>query len=219
MTQINIYQPDNDDGFSESNIQSNSPESTTALKLAADKIKSDYFFMQIKTGTLIPEFKMMADWLKAAQYGNSILGYSDYLQVEASTNSDSYIPTIDCQTGSIRDNFNFGALVLVKTKELHQFISQNNNNWKYGGFYAFRLWVSRKQLPVHYPKACYKYAEPDLRYSGQKQFDYVDPRNRERQIEMEQIATLHLEAIGAKVSPPFKEVNFGEQNFETEASV
>jgi hypothetical protein len=219
MTQISIYQAKAENTFSGSRIESHSPESTDTLKLIANKTESKFIFIQIKPGTIEPDYKMMNEWLGAAQLQETILGYSDYLQVETSASSESYIPTIEYQTGSIRDDFNFGAMVLVKTEELRQFINQSNNDWNYAGLYAFRLWASRKQLPVHYSKACYRYAEPDLRASGQKQFDYVDPRNRERQIEMEQVATRHLEAIGAKVSPPFKEVNFGEQDFISEASV
>lgn len=219
MTQISIYQTKTNNTLEELQIENHSPESTGTLKHIADKTESDFIFIQIKPGTLKPDFTMMNEWLEAARRQETILGYSDYQQVETSTNSESYIPTIDYQTGSIRDDFNFGALVLIKVDELRQFINQNNNDWDHAGFYAFRLWASRKQLPVRYPKACYRFAEPDLRASGKKQFDYVDPRNRERQIEMEQVATLHLETIGAKVKPPFTEVNFSEHNFKTEASV
>ncbi|MDA3818131.1 MAG: glycosyltransferase family A protein, partial [Prolixibacteraceae bacterium] len=219
MTQISIYQTKANNTFTESHIESHSPESVTTLRLIAEKAVSDFIFIQIKPGTLEPDFKLMNDWLNTARHDEIIFGYSDYLQFEASINSESCIPTIDYQTGSIRDDFNFGALVLIKAEALQLFINQNTDDWKYAGFYAFRLWASRKQLPARYPKACYRYAEPDLRASGQKQFDYVDPRNRERQIEMEQVATQYLEAIGAKVSPPFQKANFREQDFKTEASV
>jgi hypothetical protein len=219
MTQISIYQTKSENTFTETLIESHSPESTDTLKLIAKKTESKFIFIQIKPGTIEPDYKMMGDWLNAALMEDTIFGYSDYLQVETSSGLGTYTPTIDYQTGSIRDDFNFGALALIKADALQQFINQSNNDWDYAGLYAFRLWASRKQLPVHYPNACYRYAEPDLRASGQKQFDYVDPRNRERQIEMEQVATRHLESIGAKVSPPFKEVNFGEQNFVCEASV
>ncbi|MBN1768795.1 MAG: glycosyltransferase family 2 protein [Prolixibacteraceae bacterium] len=219
MTQINIYQPAENQQFLSIHIENEAPESLSTLKLLTQKTPSDYFFIKLRSGTLEPDFTMMNEWLNTARREETIFGYSDYFQLEASTNTETYIPTIEYQTGSIRDDFNFGALILIKTDELRQFINQHDNNWKYAGFYAFRLWASRKQLPVHYPQACYRYAEPDLRASGQKQFDYVDPRNRERQIEMENVATQHLEAIGAKVTPPFREVNLQEQNFTTEASV
>lgn len=219
MTQIRIYQTNAGNTFEELHIESHSPESSNTLKNIADRAEREFIFIQIKPGTLKPDYTMMSEWQNTARREKTIFGYSDYLQVETLSNSESYIPNIEYQTGSIRDDFNFGALVLIKADELRQFINQHNIDWNYAGLYAFRLWASRKQLPVRYPKACYWYAEPDLRASGQKQFDYVDPRNRERQIEMEQVATAHLEAIGAKVNPPFKEVDFNEQKFKTEASV
>ncbi|MDA3881514.1 MAG: hypothetical protein PF436_14075, partial [Prolixibacteraceae bacterium] len=140
MTQISIYQPSDNQQFLNIQIEIEAPESFSTLKQIAQKTPSDYFFLKLKSGTVEPDFKKMNEWLNTARHNDTFFGYSDYLQVEASTNSKTYIPTIHYQAGSIRDDFNFGALVLIKAEALQLFINQNTDDWKYAGFYAFRLW-------------------------------------------------------------------------------
>ena len=50
-------------------------------------------------------------------------------------------------------------------------------------------------------------------------FDYVDPKNREVQLEMEKVATLHLKEIGGYLEPEFDPISFDEGEFPVEASV
>ncbi|MCF0185381.1 MAG: glycosyltransferase family 2 protein, partial [Bacteroidaceae bacterium] len=131
-------------------------------------------------------------------------------------------PVIDCQIGSLRDDFDFGSLVMFKSED---FVAAANetialNNLNYGAMYALRLALCRKSLPVHINELLYTEVETDLRKSGEKQFDYVDPRNRSRQIELEYIVTEHLKEIGAWISPEkAKNVDLSRQDFMLEASV
>jgi hypothetical protein len=130
-------------------------------------------------------------------------------------------PVIDYQLGSIRDDFDFGSLWLVKTSLLHTFAMQaGEHDYQYAGLYALRLFLSREGQLLHLNEALYKEVELDTRASGVKQFDYVNPRNREVQIEMENAATAHLDAIGAKIdSSYYRTPDFSEQEFSVEASV
>ena len=130
-------------------------------------------------------------------------------------------PAIDYQLGSIRDDFDFGSLWLVKTSLLHTFAMQaGEHDYRYAGLYALRLFLSREGQLLHLNETLYAEEELDTRASGVKQFDYVNPRNREVQVEMEQAATAHLAAIGAKIDPSYyRTPNFNEQEFEVEASV
>ncbi|MGF7139769.1 glycosyltransferase family 2 protein [Roseimarinus sediminis] len=129
------------------------------------------------------------------------------------------IPTIACQTGSIRDDFNFGPAVLIKTYYLEKYLKSSSPDFQYAGWYDFRLFMMRQGLPLQIQEYIFRWKDDDERKSGQKQFDYVDPGKRNYQLEMEQAATRHLEAIGAKVKPPFEKVKLKEQHFVTEASV
>ena len=130
-------------------------------------------------------------------------------------------PVIDYQQGSIRDDFDFGSLWLVKTSLLHTFAMQaGEHDYQYAGLYALRLFLSREGQLLHLNEPLYKEVELDTRASGVKQFDYVNPRNREVQIEMENAATAHLDAIGAKIdSSYYRTPDFSEQEFSVEASV
>ena len=130
-------------------------------------------------------------------------------------------PAIDYQTGAIRDDFDFGSLLLIRTRQLHTFAMQaGEHDYQFAGLYALRLFLSRQGLLLHLNETLYTEVELDTRASGVKQFDYVNPRNREVQIEMEQAATAHLEAIGAKIDASYNRTpDFAEQEFAVEASV
>ena len=130
-------------------------------------------------------------------------------------------PVIDYQIGSVRDDFDLGSLILVKTSLLHTFAMQaGEHDYRYAAVYALRLFLSREGRIFHINEKLYTEQETDTRASGEKQFDYVNPRNRDVQIEMEHAATAHLAAIGAKIDPSFyRRPDFNEQEFDVEASV
>jgi hypothetical protein len=125
-------------------------------------------------------------------------------------------PRIDYQRGSIRDGFDFGPVVGVSVEVARQ--SGIDSTWKWGALYDLRLRISEKHAIARIPEPLYSASTVDARPTGQKQFDYVDPRNRDYQIEMEQIATAHLKRIGAFMPPHFDEVPVAE-TFPVKASV
>jgi hypothetical protein len=126
-------------------------------------------------------------------------------------------PHIDYQSGSIRDGFEFGPLVAVSVQAARQ--SEIESDWKWGGLYDLRLRISEKFGVVRIPEPLYNASVVDQRPTGQKQFDYVDPRNRDFQIEMERIAAEHLKRIGAWLQPDFEKVLVGAEPFPVKASV
>ena len=130
-------------------------------------------------------------------------------------------PVIDYQEGALRDDFDFGSVWLVRTSLLHQYAaSDHDHDYQYAALYDLRLFLSREGRLLHLNEYLYTEEERDLRASGEKQFDYVNPRNREVQIEMEQACTAHLKAVNALVDTSlYNEVDFAEQEFEVEASV
>ena len=130
-------------------------------------------------------------------------------------------PAIDYQLGSIRDDFDFGPLLLVRTDLLKQWAQESATLlYTYSGLYDLRLWLSRHGELLHLNEYLYTEVEQDLRKSGEKQFDYVNPANRQVQIEREQVATRHLKAIGALVdTTAYADIDFDEQPFPVEASV
>ena len=136
----------------------------------------------------------------------------------ASTTVTTRHPVIDYQKGSIRDDFDFGSVVLVRSQWMKDY--QPTADFSYAGWYDLRLYLSRRGELFHLNELLYTEQEDDTRASGVKQFDYVNPRNREVQIEMEQAATAHLRAIDALVDVNnYDDPDFDEQPFDCEASV
>jgi hypothetical protein len=126
-------------------------------------------------------------------------------------------PRIDYQTGSIRDGFDFGPVVAVSVQAARQ--SAIDSRWIWGGLYDLRLRISEKHAIVRIPEPLYSESTIDARPAGQQQFDYVDPRNRDYQIEMERIATAHLKRIGAWLPPHFEKAPATTETFPVKASV
>ena len=211
-----IYQYINNE-LQATELEVKSPESTHFLIQLEQKVKQDYFLLKVKPGQIELNHDLIKNWIEVAAENMAAISYSFYTEV--SEYGEKQVPTIEYTTGSIRDDFNFGALVLIQRDTLKAYNRQNKEVYTYAGWYSFRLFASRRNAIYQHETYTYHYSEIDLRESGQKQFDYVNPRNRNRQIEMEQAATFHLEEIGAKVSPPFKEVDFTSAGFPTEASV
>ena len=143
--------------------------------------------------------------------------YADYR--EEKTGELLPHPLIDYQEGSLRNDFDFGKLLFIRTSALKEAVRQASGVYNHAGLYDVWLNISRAYPIVHVNEYLYTAKEKDTRSSGQKLFDYVDPRNREVQKEMERACTAHLKAIGAYLKPEFAKVDFTEELFPVEASV
>lgn len=129
-------------------------------------------------------------------------------------------PTIDYFAGSLRNDFDFGSLLLFRTSALKCYLAETTDEYKYAGLYQLRLAMSRCGQIYHHTDYLYTECESDTRKSGEKQFDYVNPAQREVQIEMEKVCTHHLKAIGAWLPPcKYKEIDLLNGDFPVEASV
>ena len=193
--------------------------SSNTLMSIAENSQADYVLLQTQPRQLQMGEDALERMLRVASDSDAAMIYADhYDMIEGQRKAH---PVIDYQLGSIRDDFDFGCLWLVKTSLLHTFAMQaGENDYQHAGLYALRLFLSRKGQIFHINEKLYTEEETDTRASGVKQFDYVNPRNREVQIEMEHAATAHLQEIGAKIDPSFyRRPDFNEQEFEFEASV
>jgi len=128
-------------------------------------------------------------------------------------------PVIDYQDGSLRDDFEFGPLLFLDSQVLMQAAGALNESLEFAGLYQLRLKMSQSGLPLRIPEYLYVVEPLDTRVSGKKIFDYVDPKNREVQLEMEKAATTHLKEIGGFLEPQFDPISFDEGDFPVEASV
>ena len=138
--------------------------------------------------------------LECARATGAGMVYSDYLKMMG---TDAIIPAplIDIQTGSLRDDFDLGALVLITPAGIDAYLKSEGIECKNAGFYQMRLAIQRSVPIIRVPQPLYTITETDFRTSGQKQFDYVNPRNRDVQIEMEAVCTEHLKQIDGYLKP------------------
>lgn len=145
------------------------------------------------------------------------LVYSDYYEIKNGIRSN--LPLIDYQVGSLRDDFNFGSLLFYNSALLKKAAAETTANYTQAGLYNLRLKVSQQAELFHISEYLYSEIEFDTRKSGEKLFDYVDPKNRAVQIEMEAACTDHLKQIGAYLAPNFEKIAFDKGSFPVEASV
>ena len=190
----------------------------------ATKATAEYVILFLTDSPVTMGLYALNRLLRVAVETDAAMVYSDRYQVEGGEVVPH--PVIDYQLGSVRDDFDFGSVVLIKSSLLKDFIRARSeemdmkSDFLYAGLYELRLFLSRKGSIFHLNEYLYTEEERDLRASGEKQFDYVNPANREVQVEMEQAVTVHLRELGALVdTTSYAEPDFNEQPFEYEASV
>ena len=194
-------------------------ESSNTVASIAENTDADYLLVCTKTTSVRWGLYSLERFLRTADDTGAVMVYSDHYSLEDNTLARH--PVIDYQAGSLRDDFDFGSLWLIKSQALLDYVAQPDRmDYQYAGLYDLRLYLSRKGEIFHLNEYLYTEAELDTRKSGEKQFDYVNPRNRKVQIEMERACTTHLDKVGAIIDTNFyRQPDFDEQEFEYEASV
>ena len=194
-------------------------ESSNTIVSIAENTDADYVMICTRHTTIGWGNNTLERFLRVADDTDAVMVYADhYKMVEGKMEKH---PVIDYQSGSLRDDFDFGSLWCIKAQALADYIAQpDREEYKFAALYDLRLYLSRVGEIFHLNEFLYSEAELDTRKSGEKQFDYVNPRNREVQIEMEKACTQHLGKVGALIDTTFyRQPDFGEQEFEYEASV
>jgi SpoIID/LytB domain protein len=201
-------------------LREEGPGNTRTIKRIAETATAPYTLLYCKYDTLQLGYHALTRLLTIAEDSQALMMYSDHYSLSPDGERHA-MPLIDYQLGSVRDDFQMGSLLLFRTEVLKEYVAQENlHNYQFAALYDLRLFISRKQLPLHIDEFLYTEVEHDTRLSGEKQFDYVDPRNRSRQVEMERACTRHLRALNAYLhGDEYDEVNFSEGEFAVEASV
>ena len=194
-------------------------ESSNTVMSIAENTDADYLLLCTRMTSVRWGLYALERFLRTADDTGAVMVYSDHYSLEEGALTKH--PAIDYQAGSLRDDFDFGSLWLIKSQALLDYVAQTDRvDYQYAGLYDLRLYLSRKGEIFHLNEYLYTETELDTRKSGEKQFDYVNPRNREVQIEMERACTAHLEKVGAIVDTNFyRQPDFDEQDFACEASV
>ncbi|MCX6143993.1 MAG: glycosyltransferase [Ignavibacteriales bacterium] len=183
------------------------------------KVRSDYFLFVSQSQEFQLGQAALERFASIAQQTSAGMCYADYVEVKKGIRSDH--PVINYQFGSIRDNFDFGALLLFSMSAVRDALSRHGAvaHVEGAGLYDLRLKVSVDHPLFHIQEYLYTKVESDLRLTGEKLFDYVDPRNQLVQKEMEAVATQHLKNVGAFLAPRFNSIPKSDGTFPVEASV
>ncbi len=191
---------------------------TETIKKMAAAATAEYALLLTKPVAVTLGMKAVERMLRVAADSGAALTYSDHWKTVGGERVAH--PVTDYQEGSVRDDFDFGSLLLVRTDMLQRYAAETTASYRYAALYDLRLYLSRAGSLFHINEYLYTEDETDMRASGVKQFDYVNPANREVQIEMERAVTSHLTAIGAMIdTSAYTCPDFGEQDFPVEASV
>ena len=197
---------------------------TKAIKEIAEKSTEKYTMICLKP-TIEWVYLGQERMAQVMEMTGATMVYADHFAKIGDSISEA--PVIDYQIGALRDDFDFGSVMLWDTAKLKALVAQMDTDYEFAGLYDLRLRASQMtnyQLPitniVHIPEYLYYEVETDTRKSGEKLFDYVDPRNRQVQIEMEQCVTAHLKRIGAYLKPgEYKELPVTGKTYPVTASV
>jgi hypothetical protein len=221
VSRIYIVVPDNQaevvENIEADFLRSDGFSTTDALKKMAAVTDTDYIVTYSKSFPLDLGKHAFSRMMQICGSTGAGIVYSDYFENKNGRLSPH--PLTDYQEGSLRDDFNFGSVILYSAKAFMNACSRMDEGYRFAGLYDLRLRISQSYPLIHIQEMLYTEVETDIRKSGEKQFDYVDPRNREVQIEMEKVCTSHLKAVGAWLGPIFRDITFDDDTFDFDASV
>ena len=183
-------------------IQVDNMQSTRMVRQIAERATGNYTLIYTKSTPLQLGQFALERLLHAADDSGAGLVYADYYQLI--DGERKALPVIDYQQGSVRDDFNFGSVQFYCSKALREAVGGMQTDYEFAGLYNLRLKVSQRHAIFHLNEFLYTEIEDDKRKSGEKQFDYVDPKNRAVQLEMEQACTRHMKQIGVRRAAPLR---------------
>ena len=192
--------------------------STETLRSIAEAVSEKYMLIYTKDMPLEMGMFALDRILNVAEDTGADMLYADHYQMVEGGQRKKH-PLIACQKGALRDDFDFGSVLVFRSSSFKRAVRAMETDYEFGALYDLRL---RMKNVVHVNECLYTEIETDNRKSGEKQFDYVDPKNRTVQIEMEKVCTAHLKRIGAWLEPKFKDPDISEfagNTFENTATV
>lgn len=200
--------------------------SADTLRSVASAAKSEYILLYTKPVRLTMGYMALDRMVRVVADTGADMVYADHYDQEYSGSGSAgecpvmkKHPLIDCQPGALRDDFDFGSVLVFRTGSFRRAAADLKENLQYGALYAVRLGMKKI---VHIKEYLYTELKTDYRKSGEKQFDYVDPKNMEVQMEMENICLAYLKKTGGYLEPVFKsiaDVGYDRESFPVTASV
>ncbi len=189
---------------------------TEALRMVAEKAQSSQSVFFLDAERILLGYRVL-ERLQQVMTPNIGMVYTNYF--DKNNGECTPHPVINYQKGSLRDDFDFGNVLCYNTKALKEAVPKMQHTYNFAALYDLRLKVSEQYRIYHLGEYLYTQSVIDERSSGKKMFDYVNPKHREVQQEMEKACTEHLRTLNALVTPDFAPITFDEKQFTTKASV
>ncbi|MCX7612155.1 MAG: glycosyltransferase family 2 protein [Ignavibacterium sp.] len=208
----------NDENFGQDlTIITDNIKNTSTYKKISNNISSEYVLLLLSGKEVEPYDYMLERLIKISSFTKSAFVYSDFYEFK----NDTIIKhsTIDYQLGSLRDDFDFGEIIFIKSNSFKIAVERMDAEYTYSAFYDLRLKISQREKIFRVPEFLYVVKQNDQKNSEDSHFSYVDPKNRQVQIEYEKVCTNHLKDINALVGPDFETIDFNANDFEYDASV
>ena len=217
-TRRNVEELKSYDTVATVNVVEGNIKASATLKDIANKATAPYTLLYLKSQFIKLGYLALDRMITLGDITEAGMIYADHYNLAADgTRSDA--PVIDYQMGSLRDDFNFGSVILFRTESLKAAANMMKADYQAAGFYDLRLKIAEKFRIEHINEYLYSEVELDTRKTGEKLFDYVDPKNRASQIEMEQAATEYLKEVGGYLKPGFKDIDITEGEFPVAMTV
>ncbi len=217
-TNRNLQALENEELVSTVTVVDGNIKSSAILKDIISKAEAEYTLLFLKGQFMQMGYLALQRMVQVANITKAAMTYTDHYNISADGKRQD-APTIDYQMGALRDDFNFGSVLLFRTDALKEAASRMKADYQAAGFYDLRLKLAEKYQFSHINEYLYSEVELDTRKTGEKLFDYVDPKNRASQIEMEQAVTEYLKEIGGYLKPEFTPVDVMAGEFPVEISV
>lgn len=198
-------------------VEASSIESLATLKSIAEAAEAPFILLHTNEAAVELGYLALQRMVDVALDTGASMVYADRYSFR--DNRLEQCPLVDCQAGSLRDDFDFGSLILFRTDSFRKAVAGIDTPYKYAALYALRLALQRMRPLIHIREFLYTDRMLDTRASGEKMFDYVNPQNRARQIEMEDACIRHLKAVGGWLPPRTEDVEMDDGDWEAEASV
>jgi len=190
------------------------------LSLILGDIRTKYLLLLAEVQGILIEPEALERILKEAESTKAGLVYSDFFDEGKRTKTLHSLN--DYQPGSVRDDFDFGAMILFSVSAVQKALKKYGPmpNVKFAGLYDLRLKVSIDHSVYHLQEPLYTMIEADEPSGGEKIFAYVDRRNEAVQKEMETVFTDYLKKIRGYLPPHhLRGVEQTSTPFPVEASV
>ena len=188
--------------------------SSESLKQINKSVKSEFLLLIISETEIELERYAYERISNLAHSCNSGIIYSDYYDNNSGLLTPHHL--IDYQTGSVRDNFNFGHIMFMRKDIFSDATNKLKGEYRYAGLYSLRLNISIKYPIIRIPEFLYIANGTEV---SDSQFEYVDSKNRDVQIEMEQAFTDYIRNINAFIRSPANDIDLYSQDFKNEVSV